>query len=180
MPGKYSQIPLGVIRLLELKLDLYRDREQYLPPANRVAKVMFSVLSVVLSVHRGPHVTITHGALDWTPTFREHSPLDMFKFVQLGHHCIAPRDGSSRHVQTCSTWTSLYSTQRWLLQTCSNLFIMKNWQVGGRHPTGMLSCTLKFHTGTLAVPESKASCSVLKRELMRLKNGLICNVETST
>ena len=55
-----------------------------LPPANRVAKVMFSVVSVRHSVYGegGSHVTITHDALDLivhgspTPVLSRHVTLD--------------------------------------------------------------------------------------------------------
>ena len=71
---------------------------------------------------RGSHVTTTHDALNLTiqgPPPKNPSP--------------------PGHVQTCSTWTSMYREPPLpkYVQTCS-LWSMYSWQVTGWHPTGML------------------------------------------
>ena len=47
---------------------------------------------------------------------------------------------SPEHVQTYSTWSSLYRDSSRYVKT-SSLWSTYNWQAGSWHPTGMLSCS---------------------------------------
>ena len=61
---------------VRLQHDIKIETPVYLPPANGVAKVMFSVVSVCHSVHRGSHVTITHVTImmHWISLYRAPTP----------------------------------------------------------------------------------------------------------
>ena len=107
---------------------------------------MFSVLAVSLAstIHRGgSYVTITHEALDLTvqkasipdAPLQDSRTLDITVQAPL---LVTSGDHHWRPIQTCSlqdpspTGTDIW----WLLKHVLSV------QVGGTHPTGMLSCLM--------------------------------------
>ena len=122
-------------------------------------KVMFSYMSVCLSVHRkvpsdhqpcciGPHCT---GA-PWTWDLTEPgSPLAPAPFLNMGPHwtgipwsypdpLVWDLTGQvATTIQTCSLQIRPTAADIWLL-----LKLVRSAQVGSTHPTGILSCSLCF------------------------------------
>ena len=95
-----------------------------LPLANQVEgrQCFQSCLTVILSMGRGipcDHLSMMH----WTSPYKDPPP-------------------PPRHVQTCSTWTSLYRD----LPTVDN---SHSWQAGDSHPTGMRSCYIFINADTI-------------------------------
>ena len=80
----------------------------YRPPTKLREDHVLSCLSIIMSAQGG-------GVPMWLLPMMHQTWPYKDPLVPL------PRTGTPRHVQTCSTWTSLYP----LPQTCSNLFIMK-------------------------------------------------------
>ena len=70
----------------------------------------------------------------------------IFSRVCLSVHGLGEPLPHFGHVQTYSTWISLYRdpTRPGHVQTCS-LSSMYGWQADGPHPTGMLSCCVIAH-----------------------------------
>ena len=95
----------------------------------------------------GSHVTITHDALGLTI----HTPSpDMFRLIKLGLHCTGTLPWNMFNLELTVQGhppSPLYQDPLLgpglpplprYVQTCS-LRTMYDWQVGGWHPTGMLS-----------------------------------------
>ena len=125
---KPSRFNLPLDRFPQKDLQLY---ENIITVRQRSCwKLLFSVMSVCHSVHRGDPMWPLP-VMHWTSPYRDMPPAqprpsDMFKLLQLGPQCTG-NPLPSTHVRTCS----LSSTY--------------DWQAGGWYPTGMLSCDITYY-----------------------------------